>query len=84
MAGADVHVFARIKTANAPLPTVCMGSWEFHFMRWARRLSGRFEELESITRAGGDVLTRQQPLGVIGATGRAIDPLKFLHAAEVR
>ncbi|MFI5029652.1 MAG: hypothetical protein ACHQPH_03010 [Reyranellales bacterium] len=53
-------------------------------MRWARRLSGRFEELESITRAGGDVLTRQQPLGVIGATGRAIDPLKFLHAAEVR
>ena len=47
----------------------------------------------------GDVLTPHQPLGVIGATGRAtgahlhyeirvagraIDPLKFLHAAKVR
>jgi murein DD-endopeptidase MepM/ murein hydrolase activator NlpD len=59
----------------------------------------RYAHLSRINVRVGDVLTPRQPLGVIGATGRAtgahlhyeirvagqaIDPLKFLHAAEVR
>jgi murein DD-endopeptidase MepM/ murein hydrolase activator NlpD len=59
----------------------------------------RYAHLSRIIVRVGDVLTPRQPLGVIGATGRAtgahlhyeirvagraIDPLKFLHAAEVR
>ena len=59
----------------------------------------RYAHLSRISVRVGDVLTPRQPLGVIGATGRAtgahlhyeihvagraIDPLKFLHAAEVR
>jgi murein DD-endopeptidase MepM/ murein hydrolase activator NlpD len=59
----------------------------------------RYAHLSRINVRVGDVLTPRQPLGMIGATGRAtgahlhyeirvagraIDPLKFLHAAEVR
>jgi murein DD-endopeptidase MepM/ murein hydrolase activator NlpD len=59
----------------------------------------RYAHLSRISVRVGDVLTPRQPLGVIGATGRAtgahlhyeirvagraIDPLKFLRAAEVR
>lgn len=59
----------------------------------------RYAHLSRISVRVGDVLTSRQPIGVIGATGRAtgahlhyeirvagraIDPLKFLHAAEVR
>jgi murein DD-endopeptidase MepM/ murein hydrolase activator NlpD len=59
----------------------------------------RYAHLSRINVRVGDVLTPRQPLGVIGATGlvtdahlnyeirvagQAIDPLKFLHAAEVR
>jgi murein DD-endopeptidase MepM/ murein hydrolase activator NlpD len=59
----------------------------------------RYAHLSRINVRAGDVLTPRQPLGMIGATGRAtgahlhyeiriagraIDPLKFLHAAEVR
>jgi murein DD-endopeptidase MepM/ murein hydrolase activator NlpD len=59
----------------------------------------RYAHLSRIGVRVGDVLTPRQPIGVIGATGRAtgahlhyeirvagqaIDPIKFLHAAEVR
>jgi len=59
----------------------------------------RYAHLSRISVRVGDVLTSRQPIGVIGATGRAtgahlhyeihvagraIDPIKFLHAAEVR
>ena len=59
----------------------------------------RYAHLSRINVRVGDVLTPRQAIGVIGATGRAtgahlhweirvagqaVDPLKFLHAAEVR
>ncbi|HLG47855.1 MAG TPA: peptidoglycan DD-metalloendopeptidase family protein [Reyranella sp.] len=59
----------------------------------------RYAHLSRINVRVGDLLMPRQPIGVIGATGRAtgahlhyeirvagqaIDPLKFLHAADVR
>ena len=57
----------------------------------------RYAHLSRISVRVGDVLTSRQPIGVIGATGRAtgahlhyeihvagraIDPIKFLHAEK--
>lgn len=92
-------------TVYAPgIGTVISAGWNGEFGNMVEIDHGfgvvtRYAHLSRISVRVGDVLTPHQPLGVIGATGRAtgahlhyeirvagraIDPLKFLHAAEVR
>ena len=92
-------------TVYAPgVGTVISAGWNGEFGNMVEIDHGfgvvtRYAHLSRISVRVGDVLTPHQPVGVIGATGRAtgahlhyeirvagraIDPLKFLHSAEVR